>query len=88
MHLPTHLLLHSLSNLRHRSPAPTVSNRHPSQTFLKLCSSRLTRHESLPEDTEDPTYVLLLEDAVSPPSLGGDNNAEKFCLVVDFFSNL
>ncbi|VBB77170.1 Putative protein of unknown function [Podospora comata] len=77
MHLPTHLPLHSSSNLRHRPPAPTVSNRHPSQIFLELCSSRLTRHESLPEDTEDPTYVLLLEDTVFPPLLGGENNAEK-----------
>jgi len=35
--------------------------------LLELCSSRLIRYENFPEDTEDPTYVLLIEDTDTIP---------------------
>jgi len=35
--------------------------------LLEVCSSRLLRYENLPEDTRDPSYVLLLEDTDTLP---------------------
>ncbi|KAI0157063.1 ARM repeat-containing protein [Hypoxylon sp. FL1284] len=35
--------------------------------LLECCSSRLVRYESLPEDTQDPTFQLLLEDTDTIP---------------------
>ncbi|OTA99490.1 hypothetical protein M426DRAFT_325087 [Hypoxylon sp. CI-4A] len=35
--------------------------------LLECCSSRLVRYESLPEDTQDPTYLFLLEDTDTIP---------------------
>lgn len=35
--------------------------------LLELCGSRLVRYESLPEDTQDPTYLFLLEDTDTIP---------------------
>lgn len=35
--------------------------------LLELCSSRLIRYESLPEDPEDPSLIFLLEDIDTLP---------------------
>jgi exportin-5 len=35
--------------------------------LLELCSSRLLKYESLPEDSEDPSLVFLLEDIDTIP---------------------
>lgn len=35
--------------------------------LLELCSARLVRYESLPEDTQDPTFLFLLEDTDTVP---------------------
>lgn len=35
--------------------------------LLELCSSRLVRYEALPEDTQDPTFLFLLEDTDTVP---------------------
>lgn len=35
--------------------------------LLELCSSRLIRYESLPEDSEDPSLIFLLEDIDTIP---------------------
>ncbi|TPX09622.1 uncharacterized protein E0L32_009223 [Thyridium curvatum] len=35
--------------------------------LLEVCSARLIRYESLPEDTQDPTYLLLFEDTDTIP---------------------
>lgn len=35
--------------------------------LLETCSSRLVRYENLPEDTQDPTFLYLLEDTDTIP---------------------
>lgn len=35
--------------------------------LLEVCSSRLVRYENLPEDTQDPTFLFLLEDTDTIP---------------------
>jgi exportin-5 len=35
--------------------------------LLELCSSRLVRYESLPEDSDDPCMIFLLEDIDTIP---------------------
>ncbi|KAH7154844.1 armadillo-type protein [Dactylonectria estremocensis] len=35
--------------------------------LLEICSSRLVRYEHLPEDTQEPTYLFLLEDTDTTP---------------------
>ncbi|KAH6890960.1 armadillo-type protein [Thelonectria olida] len=35
--------------------------------LLEICSSRLVRYENLPEDTQEPTYLFLLEDTDTVP---------------------
>jgi exportin-5 len=35
--------------------------------ILELCGSRLIRYENLPEDTQDPTYLFLIEDTDTVP---------------------
>ena len=35
--------------------------------LLEICSSRLIRYESLPEESEDPTLIFLLEDIDTLP---------------------
>lgn len=53
-----------------------LSNRHigPSDLvspligpLLETCSSRLVRYENLPEDTQEPTYLFLMEDTDTVP---------------------
>ncbi|KAB5542622.1 armadillo-type protein [Coniochaeta sp. 2T2.1] len=53
--------------LAHRIVGPLVANTPLVGPLLEICSSRLIRYESLPEDTEDPTFVLLLEDTDTIP---------------------
>lgn len=53
--------------LSHRVVGPLVANSPLIGPLLDICSSRLIRYESLPEDTEDPTFVLLLEDTDTIP---------------------
>ncbi|KAL1881361.1 hypothetical protein VTK73DRAFT_4368 [Phialemonium thermophilum] len=53
--------------LRNAAIGPIVATTHIVAPLLELCSSRLIRYESLPEDTEDPTYLLLLEDTDTTP---------------------
>lgn len=36
-------------------------------SLLESCSSRLLRYESLPEDTQEPTYLFLMEDTDTVP---------------------
>lgn len=54
--------------LGHRSLGPSISD---IPTFvgplLEVCSSRLVRYENLPEDTQDPTLIFLLEDTDTVP---------------------
>ncbi|KAI5466497.1 armadillo-type protein [Mariannaea sp. PMI_226] len=35
--------------------------------LLEICSSRLVRYENLPEDTQEPTFLYLLEDTDTIP---------------------
>lgn len=35
--------------------------------LLETCSSRLVRYENLPEDTQEPTFLYLLEDTDTVP---------------------
>ncbi|CAM1503677.1 Fc.00g012680.m01.CDS01 [Cosmosporella sp. VM-42] len=53
-----------------------LNNRHISQSelvspvigpLLETCSSRLVRYENLPEETQDPTFLFLLEDTDTIP---------------------
>ncbi|KAI1207444.1 ARM repeat-containing protein [Annulohypoxylon truncatum] len=54
--------------LNNRSLGPNIAD---VPTFigplLECCSSRLVRYENLPEDTQDPTFQLLLEDTDTIP---------------------
>ncbi|KAK3936899.1 putative importin beta-related nuclear transport receptor [Diplogelasinospora grovesii] len=53
--------------LSNKSLGPAAANTPLIVPLLEVCSSRLIRYESLPEDTEDPTYVFLLEDTDTIP---------------------
>ncbi|KAK4216384.1 putative importin beta-related nuclear transport receptor, partial [Rhypophila decipiens] len=54
--------------LSHRSVGPAAASRTSLiLPLLELCSARLIRYESLPEDTDDPTYTFLLEDTDTVP---------------------
>ncbi|KAK4185282.1 putative importin beta-related nuclear transport receptor [Podospora australis] len=53
--------------LSHRALGPAAASMPFIVDLLDLCSERLIRYESLPEDTEDPTYVFLLEDTDTIP---------------------
>jgi exportin-5 len=53
--------------LNHRSLGPAAANTPLVGPLLEVCSSRLIRYESLPEDTEDATYLLLVEDTDTIP---------------------
>lgn len=50
-----------------RSEAITEKASHLIAPLLQLCSSRLVRYEQLPEDSEDPSLVLLLDDIDTIP---------------------
>ncbi|EGZ69182.1 hypothetical protein NEUTE2DRAFT_94082 [Neurospora tetrasperma FGSC 2509] len=47
--------------------SPAIGKTDMVLPLLDVCSSRLLRYESLPEDTEDPTFVLLMEDTDTIP---------------------
>ncbi|KAK5653569.1 hypothetical protein OQA88_8831 [Cercophora sp. LCS_1] len=53
--------------LNHKALGPAAANTSLVVALLELCSARLLRYENLPEDTEDPTYLLLLEDTDTIP---------------------
>ena len=53
--------------LSHRSLGPAAANTPFIAALLELCSTRLVRYESLPEETNDPTYLLLIEDTDTIP---------------------
>ncbi|CAK7207345.1 karyopherin [Sporothrix eucalyptigena] len=53
--------------LGHRNIGPLVANTALIGPLLEVCSSRLIRYESLPEDTQDTSYLFLLEDTDTIP---------------------
>ncbi|KAK4156421.1 armadillo-type protein [Chaetomidium leptoderma] len=53
--------------LSHRALGPAAADMPFVVNLLELCSGRLIRYESFPEDTEDPVYVLLIEDTDTIP---------------------
>lgn len=53
--------------LSHRALGPSIVKTHLVGPLLELCSSRLVRYESLPEETPDPTLILLMEDTDTIP---------------------
>lgn len=76
--------------LSHRALGPAAADMPFIVNLLNLCSSRLLRYENLPEDTEDPIYVLLLEDTDTIPErhafLG--NYRRYCCSVIESIVNL
>ncbi|KAI1135441.1 ARM repeat-containing protein [Hypoxylon sp. FL0543] len=54
--------------LNNRSLGPNIAD-IPSfiGPLLECCSSRLVKYEHLPEDTQDPTFLFLLEDTDTVP---------------------
>ncbi|KAH6614771.1 armadillo-type protein [Chaetomium sp. MPI-SDFR-AT-0129] len=69
--------------LSHRSLGPAAAEMPFIVNLLELCCARLIRYESFPEDTEDPVYVLLVEDTDTIPErhafLG---NYRRYCCSV------
>lgn len=53
--------------LSNRSLGPSIVKTPLVAPLLELCSSRLVRYENLPEDTQDPTLMLLMEDTDTIP---------------------
>lgn len=53
--------------LNHRSLGPAIGKTDMVLPLLDVTSARLLRYENLPEDTEDPTFVLLMEDTDTIP---------------------
>ncbi len=53
--------------LSHRSLGPAAAEMPLIVNLLELCSRRLIRYESFPEDSTDPVYVLLVEDTDTIP---------------------
>lgn len=53
--------------LNNRSLGPSIVKTPVVAPLLEVCSSRLVRYENLPEDTPDPTLLLLLEDTDTIP---------------------
>ncbi|CAK7234107.1 karyopherin [Sporothrix bragantina] len=53
--------------LAHRNIGPLIANTALIGPLLEVCSSRLIRYESLPEDTQDTSYLFLLEDTDTIP---------------------
>ncbi|KAK4244668.1 armadillo-type protein [Corynascus novoguineensis] len=69
--------------LSHRALGPATAEMPLVVNLLELCCSRLIRYENFPEDTEDPVYVLLVEDTDTIPErhafLG---NYRRYCCSV------
>ncbi|KAI0475005.1 armadillo-type protein [Xylariaceae sp. FL0804] len=54
--------------LNHRALGPSIAGIAAFVgPLLELCGSRLIRYESFPEDTQDPTFLFLLEDTDTIP---------------------
>lgn len=53
--------------LNNRALGPSIAKSALVASLLEVCCSRLVRYENLPEDTEDPTLVLLMEDTDTIP---------------------
>lgn len=53
--------------LNNRSIGPSIVETPMVAPLLEVCSSRLVRYENLPEDTQDPTLLLLTEDTDTIP---------------------
>lgn len=53
--------------LGHRALGPAAADMPFIVNLLDLCSARLVRYENFPEDSEDPIYVLLIEDTDTIP---------------------
>ncbi|KAL2135694.1 hypothetical protein VTI74DRAFT_7375 [Chaetomium olivicolor] len=53
--------------LSHRALGTAAADTPLIVSLLELCSDRLIRYESFPEDAEDPIYVLLAEDTDTIP---------------------
>ncbi|KAL2268140.1 hypothetical protein VTJ83DRAFT_2986 [Remersonia thermophila] len=53
--------------LGHRVLGPAIAEMPIIGDLLELCSARLIRYESFPEDSTDPVYVLLCEDTDTIP---------------------
>ena len=69
--------------LSHRALGPAAAEMPFIVSLLELCSARLIRYESFPEETSDPVYVLLVEDTDTIPErhafLG---NYRRYCCTV------
>lgn len=53
--------------LNNRYIGPNAANLELIGPLLEVCSSRLIRYENLPEDSEDPSYLFLMEDTDTQP---------------------
>lgn len=53
--------------LNSRAIGPSIVKTPMVGPLLEVCSSRLVRYENLPEDTHDPTLLLLVEDTDTIP---------------------
>ncbi|KAK3690039.1 armadillo-type protein [Podospora appendiculata] len=53
--------------LSHESLGPAAADTPLILPLLETCSARLIRYENLPDDTEDATYLLLMEDTDTVP---------------------
>ncbi|KAK4236933.1 armadillo-type protein [Achaetomium macrosporum] len=76
--------------LTHGALGPAAADMPFIVDILELCSNRLIRYESFPEDTEDPVYLLLIEDTDTIPErhafLG--NYRRYCCSVIESIVNL
>ncbi|KAF6810057.1 nuclear import and export protein [Colletotrichum musicola] len=53
--------------LNNRLVGQSPSNAHLIGPLLEVCGARLIRYENLPDDTQDPTYLFLMEDTDTVP---------------------
>jgi exportin-5 len=53
--------------LNNRYIGPNAVNLDLIGPLLEVCSTRLMRYENLPEDSEDASYLFLMEDTDTPP---------------------
>ncbi|KAI8249565.1 Protein MSN5 [Colletotrichum sp. SAR11_239] len=53
--------------LNNRLIGQSPANTHLVGPLLEVCGSRLIRFENLPEDTQDPTFLFLMEDTDTVP---------------------
>ncbi|KAK1971808.1 ARM repeat-containing protein [Colletotrichum sublineola] len=53
--------------LNNRLIGQSPAHSHLIGPLLEVCGSRLIRYENLPEDTQDPTFLFLMEDTDTVP---------------------